>query len=110
MDPSDYTIAAAPGPAGKSRLVIFLDELHLTLRSRHLVLARLQEVLEGELPQGTEIMLAAYTGSVEVVSPFTDDRKSVIKQLGERFAGSARPTANSLETRSLMRQLPPNHH
>lgn len=93
-------------PGAPPRLVIFLDELHLTMRSRHLVFGRLEQVLTDSLPPRTEVMLASFRGSVEVVAPFTRNRKEVVKLLAERLSGASRATANQLESDSLMRQLP----
>ncbi len=88
------------------RLVIFLDEVHLTLRSRHLAFFRLNDVLANELPAQTEILLATYTGSVDVLLPFTTNRKVLVKLLEERFSSAAQATADRVQAESLMRQLP----
>ncbi len=71
------------------RLVIFLDELRLNLRSRHLVLRRLGEALKKELSPRTEVMLASYSGSVNVLVPFTRDHQRIARALEKRLSGAA---------------------
>jgi VWFA-related protein len=92
------TLGTLPRPRQNFRqLVIFLDELRLNLRSRHLVLERLGEVLQKELTPDTRVLLASYTGTVDVLVPFTNDHKRVAKVLEERMKGAAQAVMIGVE-------------
>lgn len=116
LPPADITSAPVSGEAPEAigtvgrprrqRLAIFLDELHLTLRSKHLMFDQLSEFLRNDVSSDTEVLLAAFTGTVEVVLPFTNDRKKVAAALEERLlSGAATAVALDVDEASVLRLL-----
>lgn len=82
---------SAPGPSPPSarraeaeRLVIFLDQLHLKPTSRVSSLQQLYTVLDARLNEETEVMVASFDGTAQVVLPPTRDRKRLLKVLTEQ--------------------------
>ncbi|MCP4658528.1 MAG: VWA domain-containing protein [bacterium] len=65
------------------RLMVFIDYFNILPHQRNRVLAALDEFLAQRLVQGDLVMLTGYSGSIEVIKPFTDDRRQIDEGLEE---------------------------
>jgi len=67
----------------KLRLMIYVDHYHTLPNERTRVLAPLGEFLAKRLVQGDELMLVGYGGELEVIQPFTGDRRLIAEALAK---------------------------
>ena len=75
-------LVAEPG----TRLVVFLDDLATSPVSRTRVIDALDRTLDEKLGPRDEVLVARYSGGVEVVQPFTRDRAKIASAL-DRLRG-----------------------
>jgi VWFA-related protein len=72
----------APGAfGGPTRLVIFLDQVHLEPAGRSRVLEGLAEFVSRDLPPDVPVMVVSYDGGVRISQDFTTDRLPVLDAL-----------------------------
>ncbi len=73
--------AGAPAPAvpeeQRLSLLVFVDHLNIRPAQRTPVMKSLDGFLDERLDQGDRVMLVGYAGGIEVVQPFTTDRRLV---------------------------------
>ncbi len=70
-------------------LLVFVDHFNILPTHRAPVLNALEDFLDQRLAQGDRIMLVGYSGGIEVVQPFTDDRLRIaagLAHLGRSMA------------------------
>lgn len=76
--PSGQESAAAVPPV---RVVVVLDEEHTKAVNRAALFARLGEALGDHLPRGSQVMIWRYDRGMQVLLPFTDDRRKLLATL-----------------------------
>jgi VWFA-related protein len=62
-------------------LLVYVDHFNLRPADRQRVLGELEGFLEDRVIQGDRVMLVGYSGSLEVVHPFTEDRQQIRRGL-----------------------------
>ncbi|MCP4657862.1 MAG: VWA domain-containing protein [bacterium] len=87
----------------KLSLLVFVDHFNILPTRRVPVLRALEAFLDERLTQGDRVMLVGYSGGIEVVQPFTEDRRLIaqgITKLGRTVAlRSSQRTADHLASR-----------
>ncbi len=102
--PVSVSLPATPR-AEAERFVIFLDQLHLKPISRVRSLQQLWTVLEARLSERTEVMVASFDGTVQVVLPPTRDRKPLLEVLTEQARYGSQALALDFEERQILHTL-----
>ena len=95
------------GPQGSSDhlLVIYLEDHNLLPMGRHRALTQLTEVLDQRSNSRTQVMVAAYSGTVDIVLPPTRSRRRVSKVLAEKMFYGSQALLNDRETEEILRTL-----
>ncbi len=95
-----------PTPRAEAeRFVIFLDQLHLKPTSRIRSLQQLVAVLDTHLSEQTEVMVASFDGTVQVVLPPTRDRKRLLQALEPQARYGSQALLVGLEDRQVLHGL-----
>lgn len=81
--------APAPIPIPKTRLVIFIDNLHLTPFNRNRILKNVEEFVRGAVKNEVEAMVVTWDRSLKIRKRFTNDARDVsdvLRQIEEQSA------------------------
>ena len=81
--PAPAERAAVPDEEHQRTLIVFIDDLNLTLQSRKPVLDRLDAFLSGRLGEGYRVLLLSFNRSLRQLTPLTGDPKVVAAALAE---------------------------
>jgi len=97
FSPAPAAVSAAAGNSDVAdtpghRLVVFIDQIHISPGSRKRVFSKLGDVLKKGLRPRDEVMVVAYEGTSKVLLPFSTDRA----KLREVLSAQQRFTARSL--------------
>jgi VWFA-related protein len=84
-------------------LALYLDDHHIDPELRHATVDHLKEFLQQPLPPGVRAMLVRFDGSLQIRTPFTDDRDELLRSVEELPARA--PMTSSLETELLLREM-----
>ncbi len=95
----------APIPVQRTRIIVFIDNLHLTPFNRNRVLRNVQDFLRSALKENVEAMVVTWNRSLKVRRKFTSDGRDladVLKQIEEE---SALGLTTISERRDLLQQI-----
>jgi hypothetical protein len=95
--------AAAPPELRQRRFVLFVDSTTVHARSKKPVLESVQNVIDKHLQAEDQMMIVAWRSSLQVITPFTNDREVLKRGIGTlaHLAPSAATSGSSGRSRML---------
>ena len=92
-------------PDQQLNLVIFIDNVNITPRTRNRVLEALRGALFFNLNPDDQVMLVSYDGSINIRHGLTNDADDLMQAIEEVAQGSPRGIHASLDRASILREL-----
>lgn len=112
VEPSPSAPTAAPAPraaavpeeARARRFILFVDNYSLHPFKRNLIFKSLEKFVDEQLREDDEVELVLWTGSLNVITPFTADRKALKRGLTSLTQRSRSGMSAQLETDDIKRR------
>jgi VWFA-related protein len=105
-------VTAQPAPARPElpddqqlSLLVYVDNFNLRPASRNRVLSQIDGFLEDRIDRGDRVMLVAFNGRVDVVAPFTEDRRLLLDGVQKIRKMAGYRQIREVERREVMRTM-----
>lgn len=104
LDAAPATLPPTASLAQPMHLVVYVDHMNLRPSNRTRVLENLRDFLAERARLGDAVMLVGYNRGIEVATPFTHDRASILAGLDHLASVAPRRTVAGLERVQALRQ------